>query len=624
MAQNDIDFFFGAPASVAERRRRAALRDGLAHGNRITPSDPLPDEPVTLSLFANAAMPIDRVAVYYTTDATEPGGLRGVSTTSDVVLALPGDVRPDAGAGLNVRVWQATIPGQPDRSLVRYRADGWSLHDAARHWWADSVDPVGRPPEGGQIFAYSVDRYQPPSWLDDAVIYQVFVDRFATAAGEPPMRDPGTIKGIFGGTLRGVLEKLDYLQALGITCIWLTPVFESPSAHRYDPADHYHVADRVGGDVALVELIQAAHARDMRVLLDFVANHTSNRHPRFVEALADPTSEAARWYAIGPEWPRGYAAYANVPTMPELMTERPEVQRHLVGVALDWLSYFRADGLRLDYVPGPSLGFWATFQHWVKQRYPNALTLGEITEPLSDIAAYAGRVDAFMDFPLTHLLRDVFALRSASLDDLLTYLDARAPDLPPHMGRATLLDNHDMQRFLWLAKHDTARLQLAAACQLTLDGTPIIYYGTEVGLSQADDARKENAHARAPMIWDERQDHALLEYFRRLIALRLAHPALRHGARVRVPVRLEDAPGADDVSAHVGAYVRMLDDDAVIVVLNNAERPVTVRVALGDHLRASALRDALASAGDSDHPVVDGDLRLSVPALSAALLVPSA
>ncbi|HEU5347147.1 MAG TPA: alpha-amylase family glycosyl hydrolase, partial [Ktedonobacterales bacterium] len=240
MSEQDIDFFFGSPVSMAERRRRAALHDGLAHGSHITPRDPTPGEPVALTFQSNASLPIDQVAVYYTTDGTEPAGVRGSSETSDVVLAQPGELTTDPATGERARIWQATIPGQPDGTLVRYRADGWSYEDTAGHWYADNVDPVGRPPDHGQLFAYSVDRFRPPAWFDDAVIYQIFVDRFATGAGEHPLSDPGTISGIFGGTLRGVLEKLDYIQSLGITCIWLTPVFESPSAHGYDPADYYH------------------------------------------------------------------------------------------------------------------------------------------------------------------------------------------------------------------------------------------------------------------------------------------------------------------------------------------------------------------------------------------------
>lgn len=629
MAADAADFFFSGHLSYGERRRRAALRDGLAHGSRIAPHDPLPGKPVALCFSANGNLPIDRVAVYYTTNQEEPQGVRGLSSTSMVVLAEPGETFYDASMDMPVRRWYAEIPAQPDGTLVRYRADAWSTSDPGVRWLADNVEPVSAPPEHGRIFAFGVDRFQPPRWLDDAVLYQIFVDRFNTGAGEPPLRDPGSIAAPFGGTLRGVLEKLDYVQALGCNCIWLTPVCESPTYHGYNPSDYYQVAARLGTNETLKELIAEAHRRGMRMVLDFVANHTSNEHWLFREALANPASTAGRFYSIGPEWPEGYACYAHVRGMPELATEHAEVQRYLISAALHWLDDFGADGLRLDYVPGPPHAFWAAFQRGVKQRFPDALTLGEITAPLSEIATYAGRMDAFMDFSLAEVMRNVFARRTVPLASLLDYLDARVEELPPEMSRATLLDNHDMHRFLWLADGDTRRLKLGAVCQMTLEGAPIVYYGTEVGVSQHEDAGRENAYARAAMIWDDRQDTDLLAFYRRVIALRHAHPALRRGRRRRLDVTVTagaEHGGAED-STQVGAYVRELDGDALVVVLNNSEHPMTVQVSLdGVPHRAGAeqpsrdLRNLLAPRVDDSVAVTDAAVRLELPPLEAAVL----
>jgi glycosidase len=623
----DSDFFFSSAVSINERRRRAALADGIAHGSEIRPRDPAPGEPVSLLFDANARLPLDHLAVYYTTDGSEPRGERGAAPVGVVVLAAtPGAIMPDPDAAMSVQHWRAVIPGQPEGALVRYRADGWSLRDPTAHRYADAAEPIGIPPDHGRLFAYSVDRFRPPAWLDDAVIYHIVVDRFSAAHDEPPISDPGDITHFFGGTLGGVVERLDYLRALGITCIWLSPVFESPSAHGYDPADYYHVAARYGGDDALRRLIGQAHQMGLRVLLDFVANHTSDQHPLFRDARAHPESWAARWYALGDYPPHGYASYWGNGAMPELATERPEVQRYLTDAALYWMREFGVDGLRLDYVPGPPHAFWATFQRGIKQQFPQALTLGEITAPLRDIATYAGRLDAYMDFPLTRVLRQVFALRAAPLSDLLTYLDSRADQLPPGMARATLLDNHDMHRFLWLADGDKRRLALAATCQLTLEGTPIIYYGTEVGLSQADDAHRENAYARAPMLWGAQQDQSLLAHVRTLVALRRAHPALRRGARATLPVQVEDD---DTAAAHqVGAYLRWLDRDVVLVALNNAERACRLRIALGDHPAAPRLarrgrqapRDLLAPTGGRAVQISRAAVEIELPALGAAIL----
>lgn len=638
-----VDFFFSPYPSAQERRLKAALGDGLAHNSCIEPHDPVPGKAVTLLFTANADKPVERVAVYYTTDGPEPCGEYGKPTSGAVVMAEAGEITYDSVAGMEVRHWRAVLPGQPDGTLVRYRADAWNAHDVQMHWYADSADPVTMPPSHGRIFAYSVDRWDTPAWLRDALIYHIFVDRFSTAHDEPPLWEVGEITDFLGGTLRGIIEKLDYIQKLGANCIWLSPVFESPTHHGYNPSDYYNVARRFGTNETLRQLIGHAHARGMRVILDFVANHTSDEHPSFVDAKSDPGSPTAHWYSFGDWPPHGYRSYALVRNMPELATEHPDVQRYLIDAALHWLGYFGADGLRLDYIPGPSHAFWTVFQGGIKQRYPQALTLGEITSPLPEVANYVGRIDAFMDFSLAKMLRRVFALREATLSDLLVFLDERVPLLPRGMGLATLLDNHDMHRFLWLAGGQTELLKLAATCHMTLEGTPIIYYGTEVGLSQYDDAHKENAYARAPMIWDQRQDITLLQHYRRLGELRKSHPSLRYGARINVEAQFIEAfaadvatsdivPGApaDVNNREVGAYVRIHDDDFLLIVLNNGKQPVRVRIRLADLLVAKGvvidstmwLRDILAGMDGREFLLRDGCIALELEELSAVILEP--
>jgi cyclomaltodextrinase / maltogenic alpha-amylase / neopullulanase len=576
-----VDFFFSSYVTPWQQRYLAALADGIAHGAVITPRDPQPDVPVTLQFTTAAVLPIERVAIYYTTDGSEPQGERGIATNGTALLVENGELSRDDLSEQPVYHWHATLPGQPDGTLVRYRADAWSLTNPTLHRYADDRDPIGAPPVHGRRFAYSVDRWQPPEWVRDAVIYHIFVDRFNAAHDERPMRDPGSITGFYGGTLRGIIEKLDYIQSLGANCIWLSPVFESPTHHGYNPSSYETVAHRYGTNETLRQLIAASHQRGIRVILDFVANHTSDEHPLFREGRRDPQGPAGRMYTIGDWPPYGYRAYAAVRDMPELATERPEVRHYLTDAARSWIGSFGADGLRLDYMAGPSHAFWTEFQRGIKQHYPDALTLGEITDTPKVIATYAGRIDGFMDFPLSGMLRRVFAQRSAPLSDLLAFLVRRAPVLPAEMCRATLLDNHDSHRFLWLAEGDTRRLQLASLCQMTLDGMPIVYYGTEVGLSQYGDAHKENAYARAPMFWEEGfQDRHLLEHYRHLIALRHAHPALRSGDFTPLAPHLDD--DAATSREQVGAYLRHQGDDRLLVALNNTQQRVSLTIPLDD------------------------------------------
>lgn len=615
-----VDFFFTYDQSAQQRRLCAALNDGLAHGSRITPTDPQPGQPTTLLFSTRITTPIECVAVYYTLDGSEPTGKRGIPGNGHVVLAERGEIDHSS----SLQHWHAIIPAQPDGTLVHYRADGWNAHNPHQHWHADNVDPVGMAPHNGRIFAYHVDTWHTPQWWHDAVVYHIFVDRFNAARHEPSLRNDAYITDFFGGTLHGIIEKLDYIQELGANCIWLSPIFESPTHHGYNASDYFTVARRYGTNETLRRLIAEVHRRGMRVLLDFVANHTSDQHAAFIAARENPQSPTAHWYAIGDEWPRGYRSYAGVPDMPELVTDHPEVQRYLFDVALHWLSDFGADGLRLDYVPGPSHTFWTAFQREVKGQFPEALTLGEITGSPEEIATYAGRVDGVMDFPLAKMLRDVFAQREKPLQTLLTSIEQQAT-YPQSMSRATLLDNHDTHRFLWLAGGKRERLQLAAICHMTLDGSPIVYYGTEVGLSQYGDAHKENAYARAPMLWGEQQDRALFEHYRYLIALRHRYAALRYGQTKAVKVEVINGP--EDAEQQAGAYIRQIQDEAVLVIINNHENAITLRVDLTETLHdAQAIAKLFYLYPASDNQAItleDGCITVQLAPLNAIVLASS-
>lgn len=626
MTDKVVDFFFSRPATPQQRRLQAAIEDGLAHGSRIKPLDPLPEDAVTLYFSTNASFPIQHVAVYYTTDGSEPVGIQGVAAHGLVVRAEP--VEPETMVALDrvgnsppVCSWQAVLPAQPDGTLVRYRADAWS--ESGGHWWADCADPVTLAPTDGRVFAYHVDRWTTPQWWQDAVVYEIFVDRFASAHDEPALaaHNERYITEFFGGTLRGVLEKLDYIEELGVNCIWLTPVFESPIYHGYNPSDFYAVSRHYGSNKTLRALIEAAHLRGMRVLLDFVPNHTSDEHPAFIMARNDPQSPTATWYAFGDFPPHGYRSYMQIKDQPELLTDNPDVQRYLFDAVRYWIEDFGVDGLRLDYVLGPVHAFWTLLQQSVKEQFPQIITIGEVTSSVQEIAQYAGRMDGYMDFPLSEMLRHTFASRDVTLADLFHYLDQRGDTLPLNMSRATLLDNHDMHRFLWLAHGLVERLKLAALCHMTLEGTPIVYYGTEIGLSQYEDAHKENAYARPPMLWGDEQNRSLLEYYRTLIALRKSEPALRYGSWQAVTSEVVSGPeavnGSSGAQQQAGAYLRVWNKECILVVLNNNPYRVRLRLTLPAELASARLRNLLEPA---THTMQERTLELDLAGVSGKML----
>ncbi len=627
-----LDYFFGPYVTPQAQRLRYVNVNGVQHASEIFPRDPLPGQAVALSIMTNAAVAIDRVAVYFTSDGSEPEGERGHSAHGHVVLAELEASEKQIVGDTPVHRWRAWLPDQPDGTLVRYRIDAWSSTDPDLRYTADAADPIAAAAPAGREFAYHVDRRQPPDWVHDTIVYHIFVDRFAAAHDQPPMRDPGSLTEYFGGTVRGITEKLGYIAALGVNCLWLSPVMDSPTYHSYNPSSYENVSPRFGSNADLRELIAQAHAHGMRVLLDFVANHTSNEHPAFLDAQQHEDSAYRDWYTFSPGYPNGYLTYYHVPGMPVLKTDTAPVQRYLIEAAQHWLTDFGADGLRLDNVSGPTHAFWTMFQEGVKERFPEAFTLGEVTGGMSDISSYLGRLDACMDFPLTQMIRRVFAQRSASLDELLEMLAPHEAAFSAGTAPARMLDNHDMHRFLWLAEGDTRRLKLALALLMVLPGLPIVYYGTEVGLSQRAGPQGQDAYAREPMPWGSDQQADVLQQTRWLIARRAELTSLRRGRIARVPLAL--AAGSDGRVGHggqvgqVGALARWTDREGVVVAFNNGEtsarvsiEPSTLPFDWPSTLGPDAALEAwmLTPEGITRTPLVDRTM--VIPAMSAVMIV---
>lgn len=535
------DFIFGTLATDELKLvYHRATRAGWQHAHDLTPRDPRPGEAVTVRARAGVDLRVMHAALYYTTDGRTPEGSRGQAAVGQAIPLRQVGVEWDSLAWGYVAVWEGAIPPQEEGATVRYRigawADGagevfadvpdarWRAEQAAAAYFRRKPAPLPSPddPPGTQTFTYHVDRLAPPDWAREAVIYEIFVDRFYPGDGREWLQTDD-LRGFFGGTLWGVRDKLDYIEALGATCLWLTPIFASPTPHGYDATDYTRVDPRVGGDEALHALVEAAHARGIRVLLDYACSHVSSAHPFFVDALNDPASPYREWF-IFDDSPLGYRAFFGVPSMPTLNVAHPPVREYLIDVARMWLREFEVDGYRLDYASGPGPDFWADFWAACKAEKPDAFCMGEVVDAPDVQRRYVGRLDGCLDFHLTDALRKTFAWGRWSEADLARFVERHQAYFPPDFVRPTFLDNHDMDRFLFIAGNDTAALRRAAATQMRLPGPPIIYYGTEIGLSQhasKDDGWGLEA-SRAPMIWDDRQDADLLAFYRALIRERQA------------------------------------------------------------------------------------------------------
>ncbi len=611
------DFVFGTLSTDALRiSQLRAASTGVRHDHDLDPADPLPGDPITVRVTVGQGARADHATCYWSPDDDDPTGDRGVAARGHALGLHRAGVRWDTLAWTYVEVWDGQIPPQPDGTLVRYRIQAWSADGGPAAWATEAagvvagepppgsgendrlhVDPAGpalwRVPRTG-AFAVHVDREHVPAWLRDAVVYQVFVDRFATPGGRPFARPP-TPAGFYGGTLRGVIERIDHIARLGATCIWLSPIFPSPSHHGYDATDYTAVEPRLGSEADLRELLDAAHARGMRVILDFVANHVSSAHPAFQAAVADEERPEARWFTFT-RWPDQYLAFFGVRDHPQLDADDPGARAYLVDAARHWLE-LGVDGFRCDYANGPSHAFWSAFRAATRAARPDSVTVGEVVETPALQRSYTGRLDGCLDFLLMQALRRCFASGELSVPDFDAFLGRHLAYFGDDLVLPSFLDNHDMNRFLWAARGDVRRLRLAALCQFTLPNPPIVYYGTEVGLSQVRDVRDAdgNGHpeeSRLPMPWDERRDEQLFAFYRALVAVRRARPAIWRGGRRTLAATAE------------GAYVYecTADGETLVVALNTGPAPQRVDLPDPGPWRPILATDAaVATAGPALH-----------------------
>lgn len=544
------EFIFGSLTSEAARvDYYREQHSGLWHDHRTIPVAPQAGDRPRLQMTVGLDVAIDRLECYLVQPEQKTISLTPESTEWDVINWA------------YVQTWSATLPSYPTGTLVRYRIEA-QLRD-------------GRPPlaaDNDTTFSYLVGDPSPPDWTAGAVIYQIFPDRFCPDA-DRGWRQTEDLETFCGGTLQGIISKLDYIADLGFNCIWLNPFFPDHTYHGYHATDYFSVNPRLGTEVDVRQLVDEAHARGIRLILDFVANHWGSRHPTFQSALENRESEYHHWYHWQ-QWPDEYRTFFSVRDLPQINVDFQPAREHLLAAARYWLVEYDFDGFRLDYALGPSHDFWTEFRAAIGQAKPDAWIFGEVTETPSRQLSYWGRLHGCLDFVLQQMLRELFAFGDINLAQFDAFLEKHEAFFPVAYSRPSFLDNHDVNRFLWLVQGDTRKLKLAALCQFTLAGPPIVYYGTEVGLSQdrdmiQPDGRNSMAVARQPMVWGDEQDADLLAYYRWLIHFRRQHPALWHGQRRTVHL---------DPGRGTYAYRRSAAGEAVTVCLNLSDQDNVVDI----------------------------------------------
>lgn len=352
------------------------------------------------------------------------------------------------------------------------------------------------------------------TWTNEVgTMYQIFVYSFADSDGD----------GV--GDIQGIISKLDYLQQLGVNGIWLTPVHPSQSYHKYDVEDYYGIDEQFGTLADFDELIVEAQKRDLKIVMDMVFNHTSNKHPWFVDVQTNPDSKYRDYYALNdntdPDFPRmgawhqlnqseHYYGYFS-PHMPELNLDNPKVIREWENVLKFWLEK-GVDGFRFDAVKHfYNLGELKTIENPTAQAVevmetllasaqktnPNVYFVSEVWMGTSSMAPYSNGNDGLFQFDLAQEM--IRAVNRGDVKYIKSYVETleRFTAVNPEAISTQFLSNHDQARVMTGVFQDQERARLAASLLLTLPGTSYIYYGEEVGMS----ATKPDESIREPMQW---------------------------------------------------------------------------------------------------------------------------
>jgi glycosidase len=373
-----------------------------------------------------------------------------------------------------------------------------------------------------------------PEWFHNSIVYNIFPDSFATGKESMvceckslPLSSRNVSRSRLGGTLRGVIENLDYIEDLGFNCIYLNPIFTAGEYHKYDLIDYYHIDPCLGTDEDFRELVDKIHNRGMRIIIDGVFNHCGWHFFAFEDVMQYGENSIYKdWFyeltfPVKPpthtdELP-DYSCFAYEKKMPKLNTANPQVIEYFKKVCKYWIKEFKIDGWRLDVANEIDKNFWRSFRQTAKEANPDIVLIGEVWEN-ADVWLKGDMFDSTMNYDFRRHCRDFFALQTIdgkTFAERLNQMNYRYP-LNITLGQLNLLDSHDVARFLTLCQDNIAKWKLAALFLFLYPGVPCLFYGDEKGISGIT----ENEY-RSPMPWDSSdKSRNLTAFIKNLISIR--------------------------------------------------------------------------------------------------------
>lgn len=362
-----------------------------------------------------------------------------------------------------------------------------------------------------------------PEWFQNAVVYNIFPDSFANGK-RSLMENSLSVtdergqrhKTMYGGTLQGIMENLDYIQELGFNCLYLNPIFSAGEYHRYDILDYYHVDPCLGDEDTMKALVKDVHKRGMRIVIDGVFNHCSWQFPPFADLVEKGEASAYRDWFYEAKLPVSlpeneelpdYACFAYEKKMPKLNTANPQVREYFSEVGRYWIEEYHVDGWRLDVANEVDRNFWRAFRQAVKSANPEAVMIGEVWEN-AETWLRGDAFDSVMNYDFRKHCRDFFAngtIDGATFAARMTDMQLRYP-IQITRGQLNLLDSHDVARFLSLCREEPGLWKCAFLYLMMAPGVPSVFYGDEKEIA----GYREPEYRRA-MPWQE--DHEETEHF---------------------------------------------------------------------------------------------------------------
>ena len=385
-------------------------------------------------------------------------------------------------------------------------------------------------------YIHEIDGCQVPDWVSKTVWYQIFPERFAN--GNVGLSPEGVLDwdssirpkttDFFGGDLQGIIDHLDYLQELGITGLYLCPIFESPSNHKYNTTDYFEIDRHFGDKETFRQLVEQAHLRGMKVMVDAVFNHIGDQSAQWQDVLKHGEKSVYRdWFHIQ-EFPvtndklvnpkeLPYHTFAFASYMPKLNTANPEVKDYLLSVSTYWIEHFDIDAWRLDVANEVDHQFWRDFRKAVLAKKPDLYILGEVWHT-SQPWLNGDEFHAVMNYPLSDSIKDYFLRGCKKTSQFIAEINCQSMYYKQQISEVmfNLLDSHDTERILTTAQGDIQLVKSALAFLFLQRGTPCIYYGTELELGGGMDP-----DCRRVMPWDRvSSSNDMLNFMKNLIQLR--------------------------------------------------------------------------------------------------------